>query len=102
MIVSEAFVMSAKKKTSAVVLAVVSIITVVGVGNYSFENFLNTNTNINQSDSSNSDVSSGDTITNFFGDISEDLVEEAVLASECLKNEIPEEYTIACADWLED
>lgn len=82
------------KKKGATVLAVITAIGAIGGGAWSLSlDFSQTNTNVDDHS-----TTIGDTITeNFFGG----LGEEAFMASQCYKNPIPEEYSIACDEWLE-
>jgi len=81
------------RKMGAGVAAVIAVITVVGVGTYNISNFLNTD------NSTNIDNSGDEWYTSL---IPEGVGEDVFMASQCYKNEIPEEYTRACKVWLSE
>jgi hypothetical protein len=78
-----------------VIVALISIIPLGGgaATNWTFQ--IGDNTNIENTETS------GDSITNFFGEIGEGVVKEGTLAYICTQNTIPSTHTEACEQYNE-
>jgi hypothetical protein len=80
----------ATKKQGSLVGVIVAIITVVGVGTYSFD--------FSQDNSTNTETNIGDTITTNINQLKEDAVREATLVAICAQDTVPEEYVNTCKE----